>query len=448
MTQLIKYGMIFRALVGTLIFIVNFVFAEGFATILLSRPDLAFYIRIASFSVIFQIIFTTATSAFVGLDRTEYNALTTSIQAVAKSIISVALVLLGLSVAGALVGHVVGYTTAGILGTVMLFILLKKHLKTEDKSGFTHNIKTLMNYGVPLYISALLTGFIIPYENLILAIFTSDADVGNFKAATNFVTLITLLSVPITTALIPAFSKLNSTLNEQTKNFFKLANKYTALLIVPTACLIMIFSSEIVEIIYGSIYQSAALYLSIYCSLYFLTGIGYLTLASLFNGLGETKIVFKTSLIQVSMFAILAPLMTRTYSVPGLIIAFLISNAAGAAYGCYIARTKFKIEFAMKSIIRIYSVSLIAGIPVILYLQFAAMPGLLSVIVGGVLYLFAYMTLIPIARIITLSELEKADQILQKIKLLKNIVTPLIKYQKIILRPYVKKNPQARNLLK
>jgi O-antigen/teichoic acid export membrane protein len=330
----------------------------------------------------------------------------------------------------------------------MLFILLKKHLKTEDKSGFTHNIKTLMNYGVPLYISALLTGFIIPYENLILAIFTSDADVGNFKAATNFVTLITLLSVPITTALIPAFSKLNSTLNEQTKNFFKLANKYTALLIVPTACLIMIFSSEIVEIIYGSIYQSAALYLSIYCSLYFLTGIGYLTLASLFNGLGETKIVFKTSLIQVSMFAILAPLMTRTYSVPGLIIAFLISNAAGAAYGCYIARTKFKIEFAMKSIIRIYSVSLIAGIPVILYLQFAAMPGLLSVIVGGVLYLFAYMTLIPIARIITLSELEKADQILQKIKLLKNIVTPLIKYQKIILRPYVKKNPQARNLLK
>jgi type IV secretory pathway VirB3-like protein len=148
------------------------------------------------------------------------------------------------------------------------------------------------------------------------------------------------------------------------------------------------------------------------------------------------------------MFAILAPLMTRTYSVPGLIIAFLISNAAGAAYGCYIARTKFKIEFAMKSIIRIYSVSLIAGIPVILYLQFAAMPGLLSVIVGGVLYLFAYMTLIPIARIITLSELEKADQILQKIKLLKNIVTPLIKYQKIILRPYVKKNPQARNLLK
>ena len=443
-TQLIRHGMLFKASIGIIIFILNFAFADHLAILLLNRPDIGPYLRIASTAIIFQIILTTATSAFIGLDKTEYNALTTNIQAIAKSIISVALVLLGLSVAGAVIGYVAGYIIAGIMGTSILFFLLKKNLKTEDKSNFAHDLKTLMSYGIPLYTSALLAGFILPYQNLLLAMFTSDTDIGNFKAATNFITLITILSIPITTALLPAFSKLNFSTKEKIRAFFKFANKYTALLIVPAAVLMMILSNEIVQIVYGPTYQSAPLFLSIYCPLYFLVGIGYLTLTSLFNGLGETRITLKTTLITVIIFVLLAPLTTRIYSVPGLIIAFIISNAVGTSYGSYIARTKFKIEFATKSIIKIYIVSIISALPALLVLQLSSMPKPLNVAAEGLLYLFTYATLTPIVRIITCSELDTATNILQKIKPLSHIVKPLLAYQKKILS-YLKPRTQQLN---
>jgi len=433
--QLIKHGMVFKAALGTVIFVVSFAFADQFAAILLSRQDLGPYIRIGSVAIIFQIALTTSTSAFVGLDKTEYNALTTNIHAVAKALVSLALVLLGFSVAGALWGFVSGYVIAGIIGAMILFYILKRHIGTSvrDSSTFIHNCKTLASYGIPLYVSALLTGFILPYQNLILAAFTSDAQIGNFKAAHNFITLITIVTIPIATALLPAFSKLNSTSNWKTNNFFKLANKYTALLIVPLAVILIIFSTEIVQIVYGSVYQSAPLFLSIYCILFFLVGVGYLTLTSLFNGLGETRITLKTTLITFSIFILLAPFLAQICNVPGLIIAVLISNAVGTSYGSYIARTRFRIGFDTKSMIKIYIVAIISSIPALLLLQLSSMPRFLNVVAGGFLYIFAYVTLIPLVRAVTYSELEKAAHILQRIKPLNHVAKPLLKYEKKIL---------------
>jgi O-antigen/teichoic acid export membrane protein len=416
-----------------MIFIINFAFADFFATFVFNRPNMSPYIRIASVAVVFQVIFTTATSAFVGLDKTEYNALAKNVQAVAKAIISVALVLLGLNVAGAVIGHVASFVIAGVVSIGLLFFLLHRTLKTEGNSSFARDLKILVSYGIPLYVAILLTGFVLPYQNLILAMFTSDIDIGNFKAAANFIALITVFSIPIRTTLLPAFSKLNSSTSGKIREFFKLANKYTAMLVVPIAILIMTFSNEIVQIVYGSTFQSASLFLSIYCPLYFLVGIGYLTLSTLFNGLGETRITLRISLINVLIFVVLAPLSASIYGVPGLIIAFLISNTIGTSYGSYIARTKFKIEFDTRSLIKIYLVSIISSIPALLLLQFASMPKLFSVTAGGLLYLFTYATLTPLTRAITSSELDKATDILQKIKPLNYIVKPLIHYQKKIL---------------
>jgi len=409
---------------------------------MLNRPTIGPYIRLASIAIIFQIIATTIASAFVGLDKTEYNALTTSIQATAKSIISLMLVLLGLGVAGAVIGYTAGFIIAAIFGTGMLVLLLKKHSKIEDNSSFASELKILMSYGIPLYISALLAGFFLSYQNLILAIFTSDNEIGNFKAAANFITLISIIAIPITTALLPAFSKLDSSTKEKIKEFFKIANKYTALLIVPTAVVVITFSDQIVQIVYGSTYGSAHLFLTIYCFVYFLVGIGYLNLSSLFNGLGETRITLKVSLINVSIFVLLAPLLTSIYRVPGSILAFLISSSIGVSYASYIARTKFEMEFATRSIIRIYLVSLLSSIPALLLLQLPSTPKLFNVAAGGIAYLFTYATLTPLTGVITNPELETASDILQRIKPLNYLIKPLFKYQKKVLS-HTKSTPES-----
>ena len=437
-TKIIQYGILFRVFLGTVIFAANYALADLFAAFI-NRPNIGPYVQIASVSIIFQVIFTTANSAFVGLDKTEYNALTTNIQATVKTVLSVALVLFGFSVTGAIIGHVGGYVIASIVGAGILFLKLLKPSRDGGKDDFIQNLKTLTIYGMPLYISILLIGFLPLYQNLILAFFTTDINVGNFKAATNFIALISILSISITTALLPAFSKLNSSTTEKIKAFFKLATKYTCLLIVPTTTLIMIFSEEIVQIIYGSTYQSASLFLSINCTLYFLVAIGYLTLTSLFNGLSETRLTLKMTIINFLIFIISAPVLAKNYSVLGVIITSLISNTIATLYAVRMAKNRFKVEFDTHSIMKIYLISAISSIPSLILLQFTSLPGLFNIITGGFMYLFIYATLTPLTKIISNVELQTARRAIEKIRLLSFIAKPLLNYQQKILRISINK---------
>lgn len=150
---------------GTVIFAANFALADLFAAFI-NRPNIGPYVQIASISIIFQVIFTTANSAFVGLDKTEYNALATSIEATVKTVLSVVLVLFGFSVTGAIIGHVGVYVIASIVGAGILFLKLLKPSRDGGKDDFMQNLKTLTIYGMPLYISILLAGFLPLYQNL------------------------------------------------------------------------------------------------------------------------------------------------------------------------------------------------------------------------------------------------------------------------------------------
>jgi O-antigen/teichoic acid export membrane protein len=315
-----------------------------------------------------------------------------------------------------------------------VFILRKYAKNSSDDLGFTSSVKTLMNYGIPLYVSGILVGFVNPYQNFVLAFFAATVDIGNWKAARNFVALMSVVSIPITSALFTAFSKLDSTMSEdETVTFFKFANKYTTLLIVPIASLLIAFSNEIVQVIYGVTYQTAAAFLAMHCLLFFLVGLGYLNLNSLFNGLGETRITLKTSLISALIIFTLSPLLAHVYGVPGVITALILAYAASTCYGMYIAKRNFQIRFDTPSLIKIYTIGVAATAPSLLLLQISPLPTLVNVVVGGLLYIFIYTTSVSLAKIVSVSELETATAITQKTRLLALLVKPFLWYHKKLL---------------
>jgi O-antigen/teichoic acid export membrane protein len=433
MFRVLKNALLLKALFGVLLFVINYALAEILGQIFLQRPDLAFYIRIASLSILFQVIFTTASAAFVGLDRTEYSALTTNIQALAKTIIQIALVLLGLGVAGAVIGHAVSYVAAAVASVIIILLMFRDKSGAKSSSNGSKDFRNLVRYGAPLYVSILLTGFIPLFQNFVLASYVTDAEVGNYKAALNFATLVTVLSIPITTALLPAFSKIDVAATHKLRLFFRHANKYTAILIMPVTVLLITYSTQIVSVIYGPSYGSAPLFLATYCLLYFLVGMGYLTLQSLFNGVGQTKITFIVNAITFVIILALSPVMTSIYGVQGLIIAFLIASLAGTSYAFVKARQKYQIELDAFSLLRIYFVSVISAIPSILLLFYAPLSHSVTLAVGGVLYLFIYVTLTPMIGIITSIELQSVSRILRRIPVLGTIAKPILWYQNRIL---------------
>jgi O-antigen/teichoic acid export membrane protein len=430
---LIKHGLLLRAFVGFTIFVISYVFAESFASYLLQRPDLTFFVRIASVSVLFQVIFSTVTSAFVGLDKTHYNALATNVQAIAKAVTSLALIFLGLSVVGAIIGQVMGYVVAAVASIAILLIILREKRSFKNDSKIKDDLKILMRYGAFLYVSALLIGSVPLYQNLILAIFTSDSEIGNYKAAVNFISLITVLTVPVSTALLPVFSKLSTERGEKLKTFFKFANKYTTMITIPVAFLIILLANEIVDVVYGSTFQSAALYLTIYSLVYLLVGMGYLTLSSFYNGLGETKNTFKMNLISFIIILVLSPILSPNYGVLGVIISFIAANSLGTFYGAYLATRSFHIEFDRLSISKIYLISTICAISCLPLLYLTLLPKLLNITIVGLLFLFMYLTLMPMTKTVNTYELHAVMSVTQKIRPLALLSKVVLKYEQKLL---------------
>jgi Mn2+/Fe2+ NRAMP family transporter len=126
---------------------------------------------------------------------------------------------------------------------------------------------------------------------------------------------------------------------------------------------------------------------------------------------------------------------TWTFGVQGLIAAFLIASTAGTIYATYKARRKFHIEFDTQSLIKTYIVSTMSIIPALLILIFSprGTSSLLKLAVGASLYVFIYVTLTPLARIVTITELRSASLVIQRIRLLRIFAEPVLRYQKRIL---------------
>jgi stage V sporulation protein B len=425
---IITHSLLFRLAIGVTVSIFSLVFANYFA-LLINRPDFTFFIQIASLSVIFQVFFTTANSAFVGLDQSEYSALITTIRAILTTILQIGLILCSFSVTGALIGYVGGFIIASIVGIAILFLNFLKPTKKIVNENGRQIIVLLAKYGMPVYVSVVLLGFFPLYQQVILAFFTSDAAIGNFRAAYNFVALLSIISTSLTTAFLPAFSKLESATPEVISTFFNKANKYACLIVIPITVSVIIFSGPIVNLIYGATYTSAALYLSLNCSVFLLAIIGSFTLMSVFNGLGKTRLTMNMTLINFVLLLVLSPPLAALYDVVGVIVAFLVSTIVASLYAAVVAVRQLKIKFSFGPDLRIYLISILSAVPPLILLVFLSLNFTLVLLIGGLMYLIIFITLMPIMGIVTEAEIESLQKVTGRLPLVKFIAKPLFGYQ-------------------
>ena len=432
--KFLKYGLIFEVAVSLMIFVISFTFSDHLATYLLNRPDAGFYIRMVSLAIPFQVAFATINASFVALNKMKTSALTTTLQAATKVSVSIGLVLLAFGVIGAIAGQVASYLVASTTGAVILFSVYYRRLNKNNQAEAKPReiLTTLVTYGFPLYISAILGGFVPQYQGIVLAWFTSNAEIGNLKATTNLLTIVGMITGPITTTLFPAFSKLDPEGND-IKRFFQISVKYTTLLIVPAAVLLLLFSKEIVNIAYGASYASAPFFLSVYSTSYLMVCLGSLVLGSFFNGTGNTKTTFKMLLVSLALTIPLTPILTYLYGVIGLIIAHLMSSLSANLYGLHVAKSRFKIKLLYKNLLRIYAISALSATPVIILLYVSRLWWLWNVILGFVIYLIVWVTLVPVAGILQAAEIQKLETLLPKNRHLRKALTLIVSYEKRLL---------------
>jgi len=182
--SMLKSSILFKLLTASIMFIVCFALADDFAATVLNRPGIGDLVRLSSTVIVFQTVFSTTGSAFMGLDEMPDSALTMIIQSVTKAVASPLLVLLGLGVAGALTGNTLGYAVATVLALLILFLRHYRDLGgAAESSSLSTDLKIMLRYGFPVYLSALLTSLLPSYQAIVLAQFVSNTEIGNLGVA-------------------------------------------------------------------------------------------------------------------------------------------------------------------------------------------------------------------------------------------------------------------------
>jgi O-antigen/teichoic acid export membrane protein len=428
--RLIKLGFLLKLVISTIVSIVCYAASTTIATIVLNRPQLAPFIQLASLMIVFQAIYDATNNIFIGQDLMHYSASVQIMQATLKGTLAPVLVFVGLGITGAIWGYVLALAAAGLTGATLLFT------KRARSSGSPTNLvsmelRTLLGYGLPLYAAAILSVFLTQYQNIVLAHFASNVEIGNFSATWTFTSFMMILVYPITTSMFPMFSKMDPRSQRgDLARAFAFAVKYSSLLMIPASITVMIFSRDLIYLTFGSSYTFAPQYLALLSALYLLTGIGYLILGSFLNGVALTGTVLKIGILTLAIYVPLCPVFTWLWGPLGLLIAYILANAISSVYGVNRASVLFGVRPDLKASGRILLVSLGAAVPTIALIRLDAMRiGISNLIVGTLLFLVIYLTLAPIAGTVDKSDVSNLRSILCRTRIVACLANPIFDYE-------------------
>jgi len=413
---ILSAGVLFELALGLSLSLLSFILSDFTATNLLQRPDIAPLIQIASFNILAEALLTATQSIFTGYERIELHSITLVLQSALKATLSLLLVIIGLGVFGAIIGTTIALLTSGLLSTSLLYIILYKNTEkpSQEKSAIIENIKTMFKYGLPLSISGILNGFVTQFQNFLIAIYVINQLIGNYSVATNFAVLITFFATPITTMLLPAFSKLNAQKEKETLgNVFQFSVKYAALLVVPATTLIIVLSQPAIFTLFGEKYAEAPLYLALYAMIYLFSAFGSLSVGALINSQGQTKVNLKINLATLATALPLSLVLIPTYGITGLIITTLISRFPSTIISLWWIKTHLAAKIDLSSSTRILLASTLAAtITYITTSQLTQTP-LIVLIAGTLIFLATYTVAAPLMGAINKTDTQNLKETLE-----------------------------------
>lgn len=444
--DIIHGGIIFETITGLGLTFLSLFLASLIATTIFHRPEATSLIAIASLVTFSGALLVAAQSSFIGFENMKLNSFTLICQAVVKVVVGLLLILLGFGVLGAVLGYVLSFSVAGIIGLVLLYTIFLRNLqKSENRAPLSEVVKKMLRYGVPLSISSILTGFLLQFYSFMMVIFSSDEMIGNYQVATNFAVLLTFFSAPITTVLFPAFAKLDPQ-NEKPllKTIFASSVKYTSLILVPATMAIMVLSQPMVSTLFGEKWVHSPLFLTLYVSVNLLAALGSISLGGFLAGVGETRIQMRLGILKLLVGIPLAFLLIPTYGILGVIVGSILAGLPSLFWGLLWTWKHYEVRADFRNSTEILTASIIAAIATFVLISFFNTAEWIKLVVGGIVFLVAYLITTSVVGAVTLSDIKNLKVMFSGL----GIVSKLIDVPLIIVEETVKRASKSTRIKK
>jgi putative peptidoglycan lipid II flippase len=246
-----------------------------------------------------------------------------------------------------------------------------------------------------------------------LAVYVTDNSlIGNYSVAVNFVVLISFVATPVTTMLLPAFSKLDYKKDKEVlKNVFQYSVKYAALIVVPVTLIVMSLAQPAIATIFSNQYTEAPLYLALSGIVYILSIFGTLSFGNLINSQGDTNFTLKLSILQAAIGFPLSFVLISQFGIIGLIVASTIVGVPGLIWALIYIKRRYDVSIEWISSAKIFASSTIAGVITYLFVSWIPFSAPIRLILGVILFVFIFLAAALVTGTINRNDIANVRQI-------------------------------------
>lgn len=404
--EVVNVGLIASTTLHIALTVVSFVLAPFIMGSVIHRSSLSSYAQLASLVIVFQGLTNFCTSVFNGYFKTLQTSVILFLQASVKTVGSIALIVLGLGLEGAVLGLVLSYVVSGLTGLGMLLFMLD----LKKPKDFRGELWKILSFGLPTYAANLLNGLSRQVQLVILAMVASASAVGAFSASTNLVGFIGVVSFPLSTILVPTFSEISAQ-----RDSGRMSSSYTkatvlgTTLIAPVAFYMIFLAQPLFSAFYGHGYADFYFVLAALAVGYLGVAVGGQTQTSFFAGINNTRVNAAVAMIQAASLVSLSIGLGYALGVTGVALATSAAMVISAlfAHHAYLKR-RYHATIPNRTMILILLTGLAAGVLTFLLAPHQSVHGLVGVGEAFALFLVYtvfYTTILPLTGALSRDEL-------------------------------------------
>jgi O-antigen/teichoic acid export membrane protein len=422
----------FLWLSGLVFTLANFVFANVLSSLLLHRPDLTPYVELVSIVVLGNTIFQTIVFASIGWGWMTLSSAAQVVQSLLKLALCPLLIVVGLSVSGALIGYTASLVVAGLMSTAVLYLKRIRGPSTVS-SRFATDVKIMLRFGFAPYLGNLTSVLATYFATIVLAMIVNNTTFGFYQAALNFLAPVIVVSSAMVSALFPAFASVDGK-GGDAQAAFRHAYKFVAFLITPIIFFLVSASGLLITVFYGASFRGSIPYLQLLALAYLPIAFGYTVHAAFFNGFGRTRLTLVLYLAAAITLATGVPLFSILLhmGVDGVILATFLSYFIAWAVGTALARSYMQATLDLRANASILLVSAISYAATLLVPRILS-SNVLTLIVYLVVFSAVYVTLAPVSRTINMQDIEIIDHTFRDVKFVGRVVSLILRYERLLL---------------
>ncbi len=301
---------------------IMFLSADFVAMNIFESPELAPLIKVLAFVPPFGVVSQISLSTTLGFEKMKYRVLTKQVfQNIVQLLATVGFIYMGYGVVGAAGGWLVGT----VLGAFAILYFAWKLIGPLKGTTRDYNHHELFNYSFPLLLSGVIGTLLGMADTALIGYFMDDASVGFYNAALPIAALILLPYSAFSGLALPSMSRVVESEELELSSVLKTLTRWTFLVSFPAAVLMILFSEQVLHLLFGREYTVASTALIILSLGYmFSTAVGHL--GKVIKAIGRTEIIFRNTVGNLFLNIILNVILIPRYGIVGAAIATAVST--------------------------------------------------------------------------------------------------------------------------